>query len=191
MPVMLALLGNLHILELALVAAVAVMVFGKDLPHVAMRGAAQLVKLRRQLAKLWREAGLEEELRKVRRDLERESRDLERETRLEPPRFDSPPWKLSEEDSGRAAGSDEASDEPREDGDEADSSDLEPDAEPAPVPLDPLVPAASTAGLDDGNPDALDEPEGEALRQQREDELEACAEAEEDTEDTEDTRSSA
>jgi Sec-independent protein translocase protein TatA len=69
---MLALIGNLDILELLLIAAVALMVFGKRLPEVTMRGMAQVMKLRREVARMWREAGLEEELRKVRRDLDRD-----------------------------------------------------------------------------------------------------------------------
>ena len=69
---MLALFGNLDILEIVVIFAVAIMVFGKDLPQVAMRGAAQLMKLRREVTRMWREAGLEEELRKVRRDIEQE-----------------------------------------------------------------------------------------------------------------------
>ncbi|MDA1266692.1 MAG: twin-arginine translocase TatA/TatE family subunit [Planctomycetota bacterium] len=67
---MLALIGNLDILELIVIAAVAVIVFGKRLPEVAMRGAAQVMRLRREVAKMWREAGLEDELRKVRHELE-------------------------------------------------------------------------------------------------------------------------
>ena len=67
---MLALIGNLDFLELLVIAVVAIMVFGKDLPKVAMRGAAQLMKLRKEVSRMWREAGLEEELRKVRRDLD-------------------------------------------------------------------------------------------------------------------------
>lgn len=69
---MLALIGNLDILELILIAAVALMVFGKRLPEVTMRGMAQVMKLRREVARMWREAGLEDELRKVRRDLEQD-----------------------------------------------------------------------------------------------------------------------
>ena len=48
------------------------MIFGKRLPEVAMRAAAHIVRLRRSLGQLWREAGLEQELRRVRRDVERD-----------------------------------------------------------------------------------------------------------------------
>lgn len=68
---MLALIGNLDFLEILVIAAVAIMVFGRELPKVAMRGAAHLMKLRREVSRMWREAGLEEELRKVRRDLDK------------------------------------------------------------------------------------------------------------------------
>ena len=67
---MLAFIGNLDFLEILVITAAAIMVFGKNLPKVAMRGAAQLMKLRREVTRMWREAGLEEELRKVRRDLD-------------------------------------------------------------------------------------------------------------------------
>ncbi len=68
---MLGLIGNLDLLELVVIAAVALMVFGKRLPEVAVKGAGQLMKLRREVSRMWREAGLEEELRKVRRDVDR------------------------------------------------------------------------------------------------------------------------
>ena len=67
---MLSLLGNLDILEVVLIFAVSIMVFGKQLPQVAMRAAAQVMKLRKEVSRMWREAGLEDELRKVQRDLE-------------------------------------------------------------------------------------------------------------------------
>jgi Sec-independent protein translocase protein TatA len=69
---MLAIIGNLHMMELLVIALAALMIFGRRLPEVAMRGAAQVVRLRRSVTKMWREAGLEEELRKVRRDIDNE-----------------------------------------------------------------------------------------------------------------------
>jgi Sec-independent protein translocase protein TatA len=69
---MLAIIGNLHMTELLVIALAALMIFGRRLPEVAMRGAAQVVRLRRSVTKMWREAGLEEELRKVRRDIDNE-----------------------------------------------------------------------------------------------------------------------
>ena len=73
---MLALIGNLDFTEILIILVVAVMVFGERLPEVAMRGAAQLVKLRRMVGRMWREAGLDEELRRVRRDLDRQVREV-------------------------------------------------------------------------------------------------------------------
>jgi len=72
----LAIFGDFAFTELLLVAAVALMVFGKRLPEVAVRAAAHLTRLRRSLTEMWREAGIEEELRKVRRDVERTMPDL-------------------------------------------------------------------------------------------------------------------
>ena len=66
---MLALIGNLNVLEILVIAAAALMLFGNRLPEVAMRGAAQFIKLRRAVLKMWREAGLEEELRRVQREV--------------------------------------------------------------------------------------------------------------------------
>lgn len=73
---MIALIGNLHLLEVLAIATGAVLVFGKRLPEVAVRGAGQLVRLRRSVMRMWREAGLEEELRRVRREIEREAPNL-------------------------------------------------------------------------------------------------------------------
>lgn len=53
----------------------AVLLFGKRLPEVAMRGAAQFVKLRRSVARMWRETGLDSELRRVQRELDQAKRD--------------------------------------------------------------------------------------------------------------------
>ena len=73
---MIALIGNLHLLELLAIAGAALLVFGKRLPEVAMRGAGHLVRLRRSVMRMWREAGLEEELRRVRREIEQEAPNL-------------------------------------------------------------------------------------------------------------------
>ncbi|MBJ76645.1 MAG: hypothetical protein CMJ98_06480 [Planctomycetes bacterium] len=70
---MIALIGNLHLLEVLSIAGAALLVFGKRLPEVAVRGAGQLVRLRRSVMRMWREAGLEEELRRVRREIEQET----------------------------------------------------------------------------------------------------------------------
>ena len=62
---MIALIGNFDVMELLVIGSVALLVFGKRLPEVAVRGAAQLVRLRRSVTRMWREAGLEEELRRI------------------------------------------------------------------------------------------------------------------------------
>jgi Sec-independent protein translocase protein TatA len=72
----LAIFGDFAFTELLLVAAVALMVFGKRLPEVAVRAAAHLTRLRRSLTQMWREAGIEDELRKVRREVESTMPDL-------------------------------------------------------------------------------------------------------------------
>ncbi|MCP3915389.1 MAG: hypothetical protein GY711_07525 [bacterium] len=67
---MLALIGNLDFFEIVVILVVAVIVFGDRLPEVAMRGAAQLVRLRRTVMQMWRDAGLEDELRRVQREID-------------------------------------------------------------------------------------------------------------------------
>jgi len=69
-PAMLALIGNLDWFELVIIFAGALMVFGKRLPEVAMRAAVQIGRLKRQVSEMWRQAGLEDELRKMRREIE-------------------------------------------------------------------------------------------------------------------------
>lgn len=70
---MLALLGNLSFLEILVIAVGALLIFGKRLPEVAMKAAAQVVRVRRAVSEMWREAGIEEELRKVKREIESEA----------------------------------------------------------------------------------------------------------------------
>lgn len=82
---MLALFGNLDLVEIVVIAAGAVLLFGKSLPEVTMKGAAQVMKMRRAVTKMWRDAGIEDELRRVRWDLEREARDLKSATDLDQP----------------------------------------------------------------------------------------------------------
>lgn len=97
---MLALLFNLDLSELAIILIGAILVFGRNLPQVAMRGAAQFVKLRRQLMQVWREAGFEEELRKAQRELETSV------PKLPPPKsfFDAPPPKAAPAPNAAAGG---------------------------------------------------------------------------------------
>ena len=54
----------------------AVMIFGKNLPEVAVKAAAQFVRLRRAVTKMWREAGIDEEIRRVQREVDRAKLDL-------------------------------------------------------------------------------------------------------------------
>ena len=56
--------------EVMLIALAAVMIFGGRLPDVLMQGLAQLMRVRRMLSNMWRETGLEDELRRVRREIE-------------------------------------------------------------------------------------------------------------------------
>ena len=82
---MLGLIGNLSLPELVIVAAGAVLIFGRRLPEVAMRGAAQFMRIRRNVTQAWREAGIEDELRRVRWDLDREAREVARYDQLGSP----------------------------------------------------------------------------------------------------------
>ena len=66
----LAIFGTINGFELLVVVAAALMVFGSRLPDVALRGVAHFMRARRALTKMWRDTGLEDELRRVRRDIE-------------------------------------------------------------------------------------------------------------------------
>lgn len=66
----LAIFGDLGFQELLLVALASVIIFGRRLPQVAARGYAQFQRVRRTLTQMWRETGIEEELRRVQRELE-------------------------------------------------------------------------------------------------------------------------
>ncbi len=67
---MLAFISNLALPEISLIVVGAIIIFGKDLPQVLMRGMQHFAKLRRSVKTMWEEAGLEQEMRKVRADLE-------------------------------------------------------------------------------------------------------------------------
>ncbi|HPF12885.1 MAG: hypothetical protein H6827_06890 [Planctomycetes bacterium] len=66
----LAFIANLDLSEIALIVVGAIIVFGKDLPKVVMRGMQQFVKIRRAATQMWRDAGLEQELQQVRKELD-------------------------------------------------------------------------------------------------------------------------
>ncbi len=59
--------GNL---EWIVVLMAALMIFGSSLPEVALRAVAHVMRFRRAVSKMWRDTGLEDELRRVRRDIE-------------------------------------------------------------------------------------------------------------------------
>ena len=81
---------NLGMLEIGLILVVAVLVFGRDLPSAAVQAAGTLQKLRRALADMRRETGIDEELRRARREFEqavpRDAARAARPTRVEAPR---------------------------------------------------------------------------------------------------------
>ncbi len=74
---MLAFFSNLHFTELVLVALVGIMVFGRNLPRIAVQIWTQLTKVRRSMNKVWRETGVQDEIRRM----QREMRDAEYEVR--------------------------------------------------------------------------------------------------------------
>lgn len=70
---------NLGLTEMLLILVVAILVFGRNLPTVAVQAAAAVQKMRRSLVDLRREAGIDDELRRARREFEQAvPRDLPR-----------------------------------------------------------------------------------------------------------------
>ena len=67
---MLALIGNLDFSELMIVLFVAILIWGKNLPKVAGQAGAYVAKLRRQLDQMWRETGMDREIRDVQRNIQ-------------------------------------------------------------------------------------------------------------------------
>lgn len=63
-------LGPISGLEFLVVGVASVLIFGGRLPEVAMRAIAHVMRARRALSQMWRDTGLEEELRRVRREIE-------------------------------------------------------------------------------------------------------------------------
>tara|TARA_R110002072_G_scaffold10569_13_gene49152 strand:+ start:13182 stop:13559 length:378 start_codon:yes stop_codon:yes gene_type:complete len=66
----LAIFSSLALPEIAVIFASAVILFGRQLPEVTMRGVTQVMKLRRAVADMWRETGLQDELRRVRHEVD-------------------------------------------------------------------------------------------------------------------------
>ena len=73
---MISLIGNLDIAELLVIALVAVMIFGRNLPRVAASAVSNVTKARRALQKVWRESGIGDEIRDVQRELDAGARRL-------------------------------------------------------------------------------------------------------------------
>jgi len=65
----LALFANLSLPELFVIALAGIMVFGRNLPTIAVKAAAQFSKARRALNKIWRETGVQDEFRRRRREM--------------------------------------------------------------------------------------------------------------------------
>ena len=74
---MLAVFSKLGLTELIVIAVFGIMVFGRNLPRIAVQVAAQLTKMRRSLNKVWRETGVQDEIRRM----QREMREVEYEVR--------------------------------------------------------------------------------------------------------------
>ena len=66
---MLAFISNLHFAELLLIVLVGIMVFGRNLPRIAVQAWTQLTKMRRSMNKVWRETGVQDEIRRMQREL--------------------------------------------------------------------------------------------------------------------------
>jgi Sec-independent protein translocase protein TatA len=64
---MLAFLGDIGVFELVVIAVVAVLVFGKDLPQAASKAYLQVRKLRGAVDDLRRDTGIDRELRNIER----------------------------------------------------------------------------------------------------------------------------
>jgi Sec-independent protein translocase protein TatA len=65
----LALFANLSLPELFVIALAGIMVFGRNLPTMAVKAAAQFSKARRSLNKVWRETGVQDEFRRMQREM--------------------------------------------------------------------------------------------------------------------------
>jgi len=62
-------IGNLDLTEIVIVIVVAIIVFGRNLPRVAARAAVQFGRARRSMQTLWRETGIEDEIRTVQAEI--------------------------------------------------------------------------------------------------------------------------
>jgi len=66
---LLAFLSNLGLSELLLIALIAVLIFGKDLPQAASKAYLQVRKLRNAVDDLRRESGIDREIRNIERNV--------------------------------------------------------------------------------------------------------------------------
>lgn len=69
MTLMFLAIGNLDLTEVVVVLVVAIIVFGRNLPRVAARAAVQFGRARRSMQTLWRETGIEDEIRTVQAEI--------------------------------------------------------------------------------------------------------------------------
>ncbi|MCA9001282.1 MAG: hypothetical protein KDB61_05125 [Planctomycetes bacterium] len=69
---MLAFITNLSLGEMGVLIVGAVIIFGKDLPAVVIKGLQNLARLRKAVMEMWREAGLEQEFKRVKAELDPE-----------------------------------------------------------------------------------------------------------------------
>jgi len=77
-----ALIGNLNFMEIGIIVAAAVMIFGRNLPRVVAEVLTHLAKAKRAMRDMWRETGIEEEMRKVQTEMRRAEASLP--TRIDP-----------------------------------------------------------------------------------------------------------
>jgi Sec-independent protein translocase protein TatA len=77
-----ALIGNLNLVEIAIIMAAAVMIFGRNLPRVVAEVLTHLAKAKRAMRDMWRETGIEQEMRKVQGEMRRAQASLP--TRIDP-----------------------------------------------------------------------------------------------------------
>lgn len=61
---------NLGVSEMVVILVVAIVIFGRNLPSVAVQAAANVAKLRRSLTDLRKETGIDEEIRRAQREFE-------------------------------------------------------------------------------------------------------------------------
>jgi Sec-independent protein translocase protein TatA len=68
---MMALFGNLSLWEIMFIAAISVMIFGRNLPRMLAQLYTHFIRARRGLQAVWKDSGLGEEFRQVQREMER------------------------------------------------------------------------------------------------------------------------